>query len=107
MGPRSQRPSILGKGYHSWAVRQGLSRLREKNSIVALGPYRDVYQPLAKAADRGGNRIIAVTSARAPLRASSASGLFGLPLTAFRESADQSELKAVLDRAPPAVLSSA
>jgi hypothetical protein len=104
-GPRSRRPSILGKGYLSWAVRQGLSRLREENSIVALGPYRDVYQPLAKAADRGGNRIIAVTSARAPIRASSASGLFVLPVTAFLESADQSELKSALDRARQAVLS--
>src|SRR2546428_241965 len=62
MGPRSQRPSILGKGYLSWAVRQGLSRVHEKNSIVALGPYRDVYQPLAKAVVRHGrSRRMTVT----------------------------------------------
>src|SRR2546427_13110500 len=38
MGPRSQRPSILGKGYLSWAVRQGLLCAHGKKSIVALGP---------------------------------------------------------------------
>ena len=105
MGPRSQRPSILGKGYLSWAVRQGLSRVHEKNSIVALGPYRDVYQPLAKAVARDGNRIVAMTSVRAPMRASSASGLFVLPIGAFLESSDEREIKGVLDRTQQAVLS--
>ncbi len=100
-----RRAPILQRGYLAVAGKQGLARIRRKDAIIALGPYRGVFEPLARAAARDGSSVVAVASARAPLRPYPRSGLFVTPLPVFLGPSDRREIEAFVIRARDAVQS--
>ncbi len=93
------KPSRLSKAYSIVVTRQGLEKLLEPECVVALGPYPDVYRPLAQVRGRASHPTVVVSPKAAPVRASSRNSLYFVTLEACVDRAARQEAEAFGRRA--------
>src|SRR3989442_12087318 len=74
--PKARSASALRLAYLSVASRRGLSVLREDRPLVAVGPYREYYEPVAAPWRRRSQSTVLVTPSRLPIRSNPPPGPF-------------------------------
>src|SRR5437899_1091746 len=97
--PKARSASALRLAYLSVASRRGLSVLREERPLVAVGPYREYYEPVAAAWRRSSESTVVVTPSRLPIRSNPRAGLFVVALDAFGDTSARRDLQGFLGRA--------
>ena len=97
--PKARSASALRLAYLSVASRRGLSVLREERPLVAVGPYREYYEPVAAAWRRSSESTVVVTPSRLPIRSNPRAGLFVVALDAFGDTSAHRDLQRFLGRA--------
>jgi len=82
---RAKAPSrsALAHAYLSVATRRALSVLRGGRPLVAVGPHREFYEPVAAAWHGGSASTVVVTPSRLPIRSSPRAHLFVAALDAI------------------------
>jgi hypothetical protein len=98
MVPKAPSTSALTHAYLYFASRRALSILQEGRPLVALGPYREFYEPVAAAWRKGRESMVVVTPSRLPVRAVPRANLFVATLDAFGSGGARDELERFLGR---------
>lgn len=71
-----QKLQGVARAYTTVASRKGATRLRGGHPLVAIGPYRDFYQPVARAWRARGGATVVLSPSRLPIRAAPKEGLY-------------------------------
>jgi len=93
------RTRRVAQAYVSVASRQGVARLRGGRVVIAVGPHREFYLPLANAwkADRG--TMIALTPTQSPIRPATKDGLFLVTPLSLVDRGERKELEGFVSAA--------
>ncbi len=104
LGPQSSPPrkplqAAVARAYLYITAPRALARLRRERPLVAVGPHREFYLPIAKAWRHTSSSTIVAIPSRSPIRAAPRADLSVLPFEALLTRKDRVEMHNFIDTA--------